>query len=105
MKKSDIAVTAGGNTLLELAFLGIPSLIVCAEKFEVETAKLMQKSGFGKNLGFGRDVSKNKISSNLNRLIKNFELRQKMNICGPKIIDGNGVSRIIDIIENNDYDQ
>lgn len=99
MKKSDVAITAGGNTLLELAFLGIPSIIVCAEKFEVETASLMQKSGYGKNLGFGGDISNYHISSNLNKIINNFELRKKMNISGPKIIDGKGASRIIDIIE------
>lgn len=99
MKKSDIAITAGGNTLLELAFLGIPSIIICAEKFEVETARLMQKSGFGKNLGFGGDISNNQISSNLIKMINNFESRKKMNIFGPRIVDGYGASRIIDIIE------
>lgn len=35
-------------TGLELAYIGIPTIFITAEKFELETAKLLEKHGFGK---------------------------------------------------------
>lgn len=98
MKKTDVAISAAGNTLLELSFLGIPTLVVCAEKFEVETAELLQNKGFGINLGFGKYIARKKILSNLNMIIDDYNLRKKMNIAGPKLVDGKGAIRIEKLI-------
>jgi spore coat polysaccharide biosynthesis predicted glycosyltransferase SpsG len=100
MHHSDLAITAGGNTLLELAYLGIPSIVVCAEKFEIETAKLMQKKNFGINLGFGRNLSSSKIQSCLITMIDDYKLRKKMNKTGPLLVDGKGNQRILKYIES-----
>lgn len=99
MKKADLAVTAAGNTLLELAHLGIPSLIVCAEKFEIETAKLLEQNGFGINIGFGGNLTSRKLHFHLIRIIRDYNLRKKMNRIGPKLVDGKGASRIDEIIQ------
>ena len=99
MKKADLAITAAGNTLLELAHLGIPSLVICAEQFETETAKLLESKGFGKNMGFGRSVSTEKIYSQLISIMNNYQLRKKMNRIGATLVDGNGASRITKIVK------
>ena len=99
MQKADLAVTAGGNTLLELACIGIPSLIVCAEKFEVETARLLQNKGFGINAGFGGNLTISKIHSCLINIINDYNARKKMNAFGPKLIDGKGSSRVVKILK------
>ena len=100
MYNSDLAITAGGNTLLELAYLGIPSIVVCAEKFENETANTLEKLGFGKNLGFGKSISKNFIAKHTLELIRNTSSRKSMNSIGPKIIDSKSTSRIVKIIDS-----
>lgn len=94
----DIAITGGGMTMLELCNLGIPSIIICSEKFETETASLLSKSGFGINLGYYETVSAQKIKNTLSRLIQNYKLRTNMNKIGPKIIDGNGTKRVSKLI-------
>ena len=94
LKKADLAITAAGNTLLELANLGIPSLVICAERFENETAHHMETLGFGKNLGFGGDLSIEKITLEIRKIIQNYKFRKKMNLLGPRIIDGNGIKRV-----------
>ena len=104
MKKADLAVTAAGNTLLELAYLGIPSLIVCAEKFEIETAKLLEQNGFGINAGFGGNLTSRKLHSHLIHIIRDYNLRKKMNRTGPKLVDGKGISRIVEIIQTQIID-
>lgn len=100
MKKSDLAITAAGNTLLELAFLGIPSLVISAEKFEIQTAKLLEKYGFGINAGYGGNLSQKQITIKLLRLVDDYSTRLSMNKIGPKLVDGKGASRILKIIEN-----
>lgn len=98
MVKHDIAITGGGISLLELSSLGIPSIVICSEKFEVETAKMIQKDGFGKNLGYYRNVSSEKIVKSTNELMENYKDRKEMNRKGIKIIDGKGIERVIEQI-------
>jgi spore coat polysaccharide biosynthesis protein SpsF len=100
MSKSDFAISAGGITLLELTHLGIPTIVVCAEKFENETANTLEKLGFGKNLGFGKSISKNFIAKHTLELIRNTSSRKSMNSIGPKIIDSKSTSRIVKIIDS-----
>ena len=98
MKNHDIAITGGGLSLLELSRLGIPSIVICSEKFEVETAKMMENEGFGRNLGYYRNITNEKILKNINKLIENYKDRKKMNQKGVKIIDGKGIERVIEQI-------
>jgi len=103
LKKFDLAITAGGMTLLELAYVGVPSLIICGEKFEVETANLLEKNNFGKNLGFGKNLSTTKIAKNIELISQNLTQRKKMKLNGQKIIDGNGVIRVKDLIKSYNF--
>ena len=99
LARHDIAITGGGMTLLELSKLGIPSIIICTEKFETETASLLSKSGFGINLGYYEKLSNQKIKNAISRLIQDYKLRTEMNSIGPKIIDGNGTKRVCKLIK------
>ena len=98
MLKHDLAITAGGMTLLELSRTGIPSVVICGEKLEEETAILMEKKGFGINLGFSKSISMDKLAKKTQLLINDYELRKKMNKTGPKLVDGKGSFRITKII-------
>tara|TARA_B100000029_G_scaffold17500_2_gene17923 strand:- start:3950 stop:5698 length:1749 start_codon:yes stop_codon:yes gene_type:complete len=97
--KHDIAITGGGMTMLELCYIGIPSIIICTEKFENETAKEISSCGFGINLGFQQNISNKRIKKTLSGLLENKKLRIKMNKIGPKIIDSKGSSRVSNLIE------
>lgn len=99
MNNHDLAISAAGMTLLELAFLGIPTVIVCAEKFEQETARIIQKQGFGLNLGFSKNPNKEKLQKSLMLLYDDYQLRSKMSKNGKKIVDNNGTKRTIKYIK------
>lgn len=94
--EADIAVSAAGNTLFELACLGVPTVVVCAEPFEVQTANRLQDNGFGLNLGFGKDVKEKDILLGLNKLILDYSLRKNMSLIGKGLIDGHGTRRMVD---------
>jgi len=100
MSRQDLAITAGGMTLLELAYLGIPSIIVCGERFEEETASKISRMGFGINLGYGKKVSAKQIAQKIELLASNYQIRKKMNKSGRQIIDGKGAVKISQIIQN-----
>jgi len=94
MKLNDLAITGGGMTSLELCHLGIPSLLICGEPFENETTSLLEKNGFGVNLGYEKKLSKEKIACITKKLMIDYKQRKKMNNVGKKLIDGNGTLRI-----------
>jgi spore coat polysaccharide biosynthesis protein SpsF len=98
MINHDIAITGGGLSLLELSSLGIPSIVICSEKFEEETAKMMEKAGFGKNLGYFQNLPSKKIIKTLDELIENYMIRKNMNQIGQKMIDSRGTKRVADQI-------
>ena len=56
MTAADLAITAGGLTLFELACVGTPALVVCAERWGVETAERLAREGAAMHLGFGGDL-------------------------------------------------
>ncbi|CAI9832233.1 conserved hypothetical protein [Nitrosopumilaceae archaeon] len=98
MSGSDMAVTAGGVSSLELCHLGVPSVIVCGESFEAETASLLQGRGFGTSLGFRRAPSRRKIAAAVEGLMKDHARRRSMNRAGRALVDGRGTERTVDRI-------
>lgn len=101
MLDNQVAVTAGGNTMLELLSLGVPSIVICAEKHEVEAAKLIQKKGIAINLGYNPILNEEKISDTVLTLLDNFKLRKKLTMKSRKVIDTKGIERISNLILNN----
>ena len=102
MVKNDIAITGGGMTSLELCNLGIPSIILCGEEFENETSSLLEKNGFGINLGYKKKISKKEIALTVKKLMSNYQQRKNMNKIGKKLIDNEGIKRVTDIVLRED---
>lgn len=94
MKLNDLAITGGGITCLELCHLGIPSVLICGAPFENETTSLLEKKGFGVNLGYRKKISRKKIVNATKNLMTDYNQRKKMNKVGKKLIDGNGTLRV-----------
>jgi spore coat polysaccharide biosynthesis predicted glycosyltransferase SpsG len=98
MLNSDLAITAAGLTMFELACVGTPSLVICAEPFEVATAQRLEKRGAVKSLGFGRDVSEAAIARAIAQLLKDKQQRTLMARAGKRAVDGRGAVRIVELI-------
>jgi UDP-2,4-diacetamido-2,4,6-trideoxy-beta-L-altropyranose hydrolase len=95
MASSDLAITAGGLSMFELACVGTPSLVVCAERFEVPTAERLETYGAVRSLGFGNDVAEPKIAATLTELLEDGSQRATMAQKGREIVDGRGAERIV----------
>lgn len=98
MWKADLAITAGGLTMFELACVGTPAVVVCAEPFEVETASRLEKAGAVVNLGFGSDLNGMEIAKSVDALASEAPTRTRMSERGRQLVDGRGCERIVGLI-------
>jgi len=98
MVEVDLAISAGGNTLFELAATGTPAIVLCEEQFEVETADRMMKAGTCENLGYSKPLDEERLRLTTRRMIKNAEKRREMSEMGKRLVDGRGSERISGII-------
>ncbi|MCL5962261.1 MAG: hypothetical protein M1358_23605 [Chloroflexi bacterium] len=98
MVGSDLAITAGGNTMFELACVGTPGIVVCAEEFEVETAERFAMEGIVVNLGFGGRLDPIALVRVVQDLISSPETRRRMSIRGKELVDGQGAVRVAKLV-------
>ena len=98
MRDADLAITAGGLTMFELACVGTPSLVICAERFEMETAGRLEKAGAAVNLGFGGDMDYARLPEAVETLAADYDTRKLMSLRAKALIDGQGCERIIRLI-------
>lgn len=98
MWNADLAITAGGLSMFELACVGTPSLVICAEPFEVETAARLEKAGGVVNLGFGGTLDYTRLPALVDALAEDAEVRGTMSHCGKQLVDGKGCERIVRLI-------
>ena len=91
--EQDLVISSSGITAYELACLGIPSIFIPTDKYQLETAITMEKNGFGMNCGFWDENFHNLDKKIL--MISKKSVRKKMYLSGREIVDGNGLSRIV----------
>jgi UDP-2,4-diacetamido-2,4,6-trideoxy-beta-L-altropyranose hydrolase len=99
MAWADIAISAGGSTSWELAFMGLPSIILVMAENQLSVAERLGKIGFAINLGWYKDIKLDEISKNLLRILNNFKKRSDMSDVGKKIVNGGGASKVVTLLQ------
>ncbi len=95
MLESDIAISAGGQTLYELARVGVPTIGICVVENQLESIKEWDKIGFLEYAGW---YNKNNIITKIDKLLKNLKntkIRKLKSKIGKKFVDGKDSSKII----------
>ena len=77
MNQSDVAITSGGRTVLELASLKIPTIVICQNERETTHTFASFENGII-NLGHRENVSAEMIKDSLNKVMTDHELRRAM---------------------------
>ena len=101
MLESDIAISAGGQTLYELARIGVPTVGICIAENQLGSIREWEKIGFLGNAGW---YNEDNIIARVDRLLKhlkNIKLRETKSKIGKKFVDGKGSLKIINRIINN----
>ena len=95
MAWADIAITGGGATCWELAYLGLPALVIILAENQVAVANGLDERGAVINLGWHHDLTAPGIAEAIEYLLLNAVKRKKMAASGRKLVDGNGTERVL----------
>jgi len=98
MLDSDIAISAGGQTLAELARVGIPTIGICVADNQHNNLKGWQKTGFLEFIGWHRDANILEKLQKAIEKIKPYEKRLEMSRIGRGIVDGMGAQRLAEAL-------
>jgi len=98
MAWADIAVSAGGSTSWELAFMGLPTLVLVFAENQRGIATGLDKAGVVLNMGWYSEVSIAQMVSALLELLGNSSLRRQMSQRCRALVDGMGSERVIGIL-------
>jgi UDP-2,4-diacetamido-2,4,6-trideoxy-beta-L-altropyranose hydrolase len=95
MAWADLAIAAGGSTNWELAFMGLPSIVIAIADNQIAIAAELARQGVIINLGWHQDVTIGQISFAVKELIGDRCKRETMSKKGQELVDGNGSRRVV----------
>lgn len=99
---SDVCVSAGGSSCYELAYFGIPNIIITVADNQLNIAHKLKKQNISIYLGKKDAFKATQFKDKIKELIENDSLRKNMSKNGRKLVDGKGKKRIVDCIEGSD---
>jgi len=105
MAWADIAISAGGSTCWELAFMGLPSIVLVLAENQRAIAEKLGQMKIAINLGWYEKFDRNLISINLGNLLADERSRIEMSQAGKYLVDGTGCDRVITMMQTNDANQ
>jgi len=95
MAWADLAVTGGGSTCWELAFMGLPIVVIILADNQRTIAEGLETAGAAVNLGWHEDLSPSKIEQALVNLAEAVGMRKEMARRGRELVDGKGNKRVL----------
>lgn len=95
MAWADVAVSAGGTTVWEVAFMGLPALLCIVAENQEGAVNAMADEGYV-TAGWINESSAAELGNLLEQLLYGKELREAIKEKGRQIVDGNGAKRVIE---------
>ncbi len=95
MAHADMAITAGGTTCYELAFMGLPQLIVVTADNQRAVGRELDRLGVGINLGWSEELSEWDLAEAVRRVAYDVALRRSISEKGRSLVDGRGADRVV----------
>jgi UDP-2,4-diacetamido-2,4,6-trideoxy-beta-L-altropyranose hydrolase len=92
---ADVAVAAGGTTTWELAFMGLPALILVLADNQRDVARGLEAAGVAGNLGCFESVTPEQIAGELSELLTDPHRRRQWSCKGQALVDGRGANWVV----------
>jgi UDP-2,4-diacetamido-2,4,6-trideoxy-beta-L-altropyranose hydrolase len=103
MAWADIAIAGGGSTCWELAFMGLPALLIVLANNQQNVVQILGENNFVQNLGWHENIQTDALSDLCSQLIISVDTRIHFSHQGRKLIDGCGKNRVIDKLINKKF--
>jgi len=98
MAGADLAILAGGLSLYEAAFFGVPAICVPLVEHQQSTALKLERASCCRLAGMAGKVNAGQLAVKLKGLLGSARLRGRMSYHGMRLIDGRGLQRTADAI-------
>jgi UDP-2,4-diacetamido-2,4,6-trideoxy-beta-L-altropyranose hydrolase len=100
MVESDLAISAAGSTCWELAFLGLPALLIILAENQRLVAEHLEHIGVGINLGWYTEVTPENLAKAIEAVFVNINKLRDMSQKGISLVDGRGSHRVVKFIQD-----
>lgn len=98
---ADLVLSTSGNTLFDLAALGVPSAAVSTRIRQNQTTRFFAEGGSCIDLGFNQDTIEESLPNFIQTALQDHNQLQRMSMAGRRLVDGNGTFRILDNMCNH----
>jgi UDP-2,4-diacetamido-2,4,6-trideoxy-beta-L-altropyranose hydrolase len=98
---ADLAVSAGGGTSWELAYLGVPTLMVILADNQEPSVRELARRGAVVNLGTATSLAVEMVKDSVGRICRDGAKRQRLSVTSGALVDGLGSRRIAEFLINN----
>ena len=96
MNNIDLCICGSGTTILELAALGIPAIVLPQSVEEYHFSKSLESAGFAKVIGRLNSLDRSYLADILNNYYTKPDKLARAGAIGPELCDGLGDQRIVD---------
>jgi len=98
MAWADVGILAGGSTCWEMAFMGLPCLLITIADNQIGIAEGLDMCGAAVNLGWHENISEEQITQALNEIIQSYPERLHLSKKGRRLVNGNGCKNVINLM-------
>ncbi len=95
MARADLAVSGGGTTSWELAYMGVPNLSIVLAENQRNVVEALERESIAQSLGWHEDVTPGSVTRAVGELAHNRMRRSQMSEKGRGMVDGRGVERVV----------
>ncbi len=92
------AISGSGVTLYDLLASGVPTIAVAFDRLQLRTADAFHERGAVLSAGLIQRLSPGMLQGLCMEMIENRSLIQRLSEAGQMLVDGKGLSRVVDIV-------
>jgi UDP-2,4-diacetamido-2,4,6-trideoxy-beta-L-altropyranose hydrolase len=100
MAWADIAVSAGGTSCWEIAYMSLPNCIIVTAENQALVAEALHSRGVSVNMGWFASIKAVRLAQVLSDLLQDKEQRSYMSHQGRLIVQGEGSRNVVNTIRN-----
>ncbi len=99
MEWADLAISAGGTTSWEVAYMGLPAVFTVIAENQQKGVDALERAGYP-SISLFEDEKIDDIGSTVEGLLSDLEKRQELSNLGRRLVDGKGINRILSAMES-----
>lgn len=96
MTQADLAITAGGGTCYELAYMRVPMFLITMAENHERAVRALAAAGAAMSVGWFSSLGKGALAAALRGVICDRDLRMKLAQSAARMVDGRGAERVVE---------